>query len=153
MTPRVKQVLGWHGADNAGTLGNLAQLLNHGRLAGTGKLVILPIDQGFEHGPARSFASNPASYDPRYHFEPAILAGCNAYATPLGFVEAGVRDFAGETPLILKINNTNVRRNAADPNLAWTASVGDALRLGCCAIGFTIYPGSSQELTDHEQRP
>ena len=59
-TPRVKEILGWYGSDNPGTLTNLARLLNHGRLGGTGKLVILPVDQGFEHGPARSFAVNPA---------------------------------------------------------------------------------------------
>jgi class I fructose-bisphosphate aldolase len=146
MTPRVKEILGWYGADNPGTLANLARLLNHGRLAGTGKLVILPVDQGFEHGPARSFAANPPAYDPRYHFELAIEAGCNAYAAPLGFLEAGVRDFAGEIPLILKANDADALRDDKDPNQALTASVQDALRLGCCAVGFTIYPGSAHEL-------
>ena len=105
MTERVREVLSWYGSDNPGTLTNLARMLNHGRLAGTGKFVILPVDQGFEHGPGRSFAPNPAGYDPRYHFELALDAGCNAYAAPLGFLEAGARDFAGELPLILKVNN------------------------------------------------
>jgi len=146
MTPRVREILSWYGADNAGTLTNLARLLNHGRLAGTGKLVILPVDQGFEHGPARSFASNPPAYDPRYHFELAIEAGCNAYAAPLGFLEAGARDFAGEIPLILKTNDADSLRDESDPNQALTASVQDALRLGCCAVGFTIYPGSAHQL-------
>ena len=146
MTPRVAEILSWYGADNPGTLTNLARLLNHGRLAGTGKLVILPVDQGFEHGPARSFAPNPPAYDPRYHFELAIEAGCNAYAAPLGFLEAGAREFAGEIPLILKVNDADALLTEENPNQALTGAVADALRLGCCAIGFTIYPGSAQQL-------
>jgi len=145
MTPRVKEILGWYGADNPGTLSNLARLLNHGRLGGTGKLVILPVDQGFEHGPARSFAVNPPAYDPRYHFELAIEAGCNAYAAPLGLLEAGARDYAGEIPLILKVNNSDSLTSEREPNEAVTSSVGEALRLGCAAIGFTIYPGSAHQ--------
>jgi fructose-bisphosphate aldolase, class I len=151
LTPRVKEILSWYGADNVGTLTNLARLLNHGRLAGTGKLVILPVDQGFEHGPARSFASNPLGYDPRYHFELAIEAGCNAYAAPLGFLEAGARDFVGELPLILKVNDDDSLLAEKDPNQALTASVSDALRLGCSAIGFTIYPGSAHQLQMYQQ--
>jgi class I fructose-bisphosphate aldolase len=151
MTPRVAEILSWYGADNVGTLTNLARLLNHGRLGGTGKLVILPVDQGFEHGPARSFALNPPAYDPRYHFELAIDAGCNAYAAPLGFLEAGARDFAGDLPLILKVNDDDVLLAQADPNQALTAGVADALRLGCAAIGFTIYPGSSHQLEMYGQ--
>jgi class I fructose-bisphosphate aldolase len=151
MTPRVKEILSWYGADNVGTLSNLARLLNHGRLGGSGKLVILPVDQGFEHGPARSFALNPPAYDPRYHFELAIAAGCNAYAAPLGFLEAGARDFAGDLPLILKVNDDDVLLAQADPNQALTAGVADALRLGCAAIGFTIYPGSSHQLEMYGQ--
>jgi len=151
MTERVREILSWYGADNPGTLTNLARLLNTGRLAGTGKLVILPVDQGFEHGPARSFAPNPPAYDPRYHFELAIEAGCNAYAAPLGFLEAGVRDFAGEIPIILKANNHDVTQNEADPNQALTGTVADALRLGCAAVGFTIYPGSAHRLEMYEQ--
>lgn len=145
MTPRVREILSWYGAENVGTLTNLARMLNHGRLGGTGKLVILPVDQGFEHGPARSFAPNPPAYDPRYHFELAIAAGCNAYAAPLGFVETAARDYAGEIPLILKVNDADVLLDERNPGQALTASVGDALRLGCCAIGFTIYPGSARQ--------
>jgi fructose-bisphosphate aldolase, class I len=151
MTPRVREILSWYGADSVGTLTNLARLLNHGRLAGTGKLVILPVDQGFEHGPARSFAPNPPAYDPRYHFELAIEAGCNAYAAPLGFLEAGARDFAAEIPLILKANDADVLRDDPDPDQALTASIGDALRLGCCAVGLTIYPGSAHQLAMFER--
>ncbi len=150
MTDRVQEILSWYGSDNPGVLTNLARLLNHGRLAGTGRMVILPVDQGFEHGPGRSFGSNPAAYDPRYHFELAIEAGCNAYAAPLGFLEAGARDFAGRIPLILKANNHDLLRDEADPSQALTASVKDALRLGCAAIGLTIYPGSEHRLGMYE---
>ncbi len=142
MNERVREILGWYTSDNPGTLANLARLLNHGRLGGTGRLVILPVDQGFEHWPARSFAPNPAGYDPRYHFELAIAAGCNAYAAPLGFIEAGAADFAGEIPLILKLNNSDSLAGG-EPCPAITGSVDEALRLGCAAIGFTIYPGST----------
>ncbi len=150
MSERVKEMLGWYGADNVGTLTNLARLLNHGALAGTGKLVILPVDQGFEHGPARSFATNPAAYDPRYHFRLAIESGCNAYAAPLGFLEAGAREFPGEV-LILKLSNHDVLLEEKDPAQAITGSVQDAVRLGCVAIGFTIYPGSEHRLTMYSQ--
>jgi class I fructose-bisphosphate aldolase len=150
-TKRVKEILSWYNSDNPGTLSNLARLLNHGRLAGTGKLVILPVDQGFEHGPARSFAKNPAGYDPRYHFELGVDAGCNAYAAPLGFLEAGAAEFAGDIPLILKLNNSDSLANLPDPCSAITGSVNDALRLGCAAIGFTIYPGSSLRNEMYEQ--
>lgn len=146
MNAKVREILSWYGSDNPGTLTNLARLLGHGRLAGTGKLVILPVDQGFEHGPGRSFGANPPAYDPRYHFELAIESGCSAYAAPLGFLEAGARQFAGEIPLILKVNDHDVLLNEADPDQALTGSVADALRLGCIGIGFTIYPGSSHRL-------
>jgi class I fructose-bisphosphate aldolase len=141
MSERVREILSWYGSDNPGTKANLARLLNTGRLGGTGKLVILPVDQGFEHGPARSFAANPAGYDPRYHFELAIKAGCNAYAAPLGFLEAGAGEFAGQIPLILKLNNSD-SLSKGEPCSAITGSVDEALRLGCSAIGFTIYPAS-----------
>ena len=142
MNDRVREILSWYGSDNAGTRTNLARLLSHGKLAGTGKLVILPVDQGFEHGPARSFAPNPSAYNPLYHFELAVDAGCNAYAAPLGFLEAGVSHFAGRIPLILKLNNHDVLHEDKDPLPAVTGSVRDALRLGCSAVGFTIYPAS-----------
>jgi len=151
MTPRVKEILSWYGADNPGTLASLSRLLNHGRLGGTGKLVILPVDQGFEHGPARSFAPNPPAYDPRYHFELAIAAGCNAYAAPLGFIEAGAREYAGELPLILKLNDADSLLDETDPSQALTGSVQDALRLGASAIGFTIYPGSARQYDMFDQ--
>jgi class I fructose-bisphosphate aldolase len=143
MTDRTREILSWYSSDTPGTRTNIARLLNHGRLGGTGKLVILPVDQGFEHGPARSFAPNPPAYDPRYHFDLALAAGCNAYAAPLGFLEAGAAEYAGDIPLILKLNNSDSLSGGADPCPAITGSVDEALRLGCVAIGFTIYPASA----------
>lgn len=143
MENRVDEILSWYESDSPGVLKNLHWLMNTGNLAGTGKFVILPVDQGFEHGPARSFAKNSPGYDPHYHFELALAAGCNAYAAPLGFLEAGARKYAGQLPLILKLNNSDSLYGGANPKPAVTGSVEDALRLGCAAIGFTIYPGSS----------
>jgi fructose-bisphosphate aldolase, class I len=138
MADRIQEILSWYSSDNVGTRTNIARLLRSGKLAGTGKLVILPVDQGFEHGPARSFASNPGGYNPLYHFQLAIDAGCNAYAAPLGSLEV-----AGQIPLILKLNNHDVLHDEKDPLPSVTGSVKDALRLGCSAVGYTIYPGSS----------
>jgi fructose-bisphosphate aldolase, class I len=143
LTPAVKKILDNYESDSPGTKANLARILLQGRLGGTGKLVILPVDQGFEHGPARSFAPNPPAYDPHYHFQLAIEAGLSAYAAPLGMIEAGADTFAGQIPTILKLNSANsLARDKEAPSQAVTASVRDALRLGCSAIGFTIYPGS-----------
>ena len=151
MTPRVREILSWYGADNPAFLTDLARVLNHGRTGGSGKMVILPVDQGFEHGPARSFAKNPDGYDPRYHFELAIESGCSAYAAPIGFLEAGARDFAGEIPLILKINNSDTLWGNKAPISAMTSGIEDALRLGCAGIGFTIYPGSAERKSMYEE--
>lgn len=152
MTPRVREILSWYGADNPGVLANISRMLNHGRLAGTGKMVVLPVDQGFEHGPARSFAMNPDAYDPLYHYALAVESGCNAYAAPLGFLEAGAREFAGEIPLILKVNNSDsLYSPKGAPISALTSCVDDALRLGCAAIGFTIYPGSAERKLMYEE--
>jgi class I fructose-bisphosphate aldolase len=151
MTPRVREILSWYGADNVGVLTNLARLMNTGRLKGTGKMMILPVDQGFEHGPARSFAKNPDGYDPAYHLELAIESGCNGYAAPLGALEVCARDYAGEIPLILKINNSETLYGNSAPISALTSSVDDALRLGCAGIGFTIYPGSAERKQMYEE--
>lgn len=151
MSDRVKQILSWYESDSPGTLANLRWMLGTGTLADTGKFVILPVDQGFEHGPARSFAPNPPGYNPHYHFELALEAGCNAYAAPLGFLEAGARTFAGEIPLILKLNSHEMLHDEKNPMPAITASVEHALRLGCAAIGFTVYPGSSLNIGMYEQ--
>ncbi len=149
-TARVREILSWYSSENPGVKANLARIMNHGRLAGTGKFVILPVDQGFEHGPARSFAPNPGGYDPRYHVELAIEAGCNAYAAPLGFIEHVASDYAGEIPLILKLNNSDTLSKGHEPCSAITGSVEDALRLGCAAIGYTIYPGSGARNEQYE---
>jgi class I fructose-bisphosphate aldolase len=145
LSQRVQKILANYESDSPGTKANLARILMHGRLGGTGKLVILPVDQGFEHGPARSFAPNPAAYDPHYHFRLAIAAGLSAYAAPLGMLEAGADTFAGAIPTILKANSANsLSRDKEAANQAVTATVRDALRLGCSAVGFTIYPGSDK---------
>ena len=151
MTERVREILSWYRGENPGVLSNLYRILSQGRLSGTGKLIILPVDQGFEHGPARSFAPNPPAYDPWYHFQLAIDAGLNAYAAPLGFLEAGAAEFAGQIPLILKLNSHDVVQDEKDPLGAQTASVDDALRLGCVGIGYTIYPGTAERRLQYEQ--
>lgn len=149
-TAKVREILSWYSSENPGVKANLARMMNTGRLAGTGKFVILPVDQGFEHGPARSFAPNPGGYDPRYHVELAIEAGCNAYAAPLGFIEHVASDYAGDIPLILKLNNSDTLSKGHEPCSAITGSVEDALRLGCAAIGYTIYPGSGDRNLQYE---
>jgi len=149
ITQRVKKILDWYESDNPGSKGNLARMLMEGKLGGTGKMVILPVDQGFEHGPARSFAPNPPAYDPQYHFQIAIEAGLNAYAAPLGMIEAGASTYAGAIPTILKLNSSNSLATTKDQ--AVTGSVADALRLGCSAIGFTIYPGSEYAFDQMEE--
>ena len=149
ITQRVKKILDCYESDNPGTKANLARILMEGKLGGTGKVVILPVDQGFEHGPARSFAPNPPAYDPQYHYQLAIEAGLNAYAAPLGMLEAGADSFAGAIPTILKVNSSNSLATTRDQ--AVTAGVDDALRLGCSAIGFTIYPGSEAAFDQMEE--
>lgn len=143
ITHKVKSILDNYDSDSPGVKANLARILMQGRLGGTGKLVILPVDQGFEHGPARSFAVNPDAYDPHYHYQLAIDAGLSAYAAPLGMIEAGASRFAGQIPTIMKVNSSNsLAAGGSAPTQAITGSVSEALRLGCSAIGFTIYPGS-----------
>ncbi len=152
VTPTVRRMLSNYEAVPPGVKSNLCRILMTGRLAGSGRMIILPVDQGFEHGPARSFAANPPAYDPHYHYRMAIEAGLNAYAAPLGMLEAGADSFAGQIPTILKINSSNsLVPNSSPKDQAITSSVGDALRLGCAAIGFTIYPGSSTALEMFEE--
>jgi len=151
-TKAVQKILANYQGETPGVKANLARLLMEGRLGGTGKMIILPVDQGFEHGPARSFAPNPAGYDPHYHYQLAIDAGMNAFAAPLGMLEAGADTYAGQIPTILKCNSANSLMSAtAGKNQAITAGVDDALRLGCAAIGFTIYPGSDMALEMYEE--
>ena len=149
VTPAVKAILDKYEATSPAVKANLARILMQGKLGGTGKLVILPVDQGFEHGPARSFAVNPPAYDPHYHYQMAVDAGLSAYAAPLGPLEAGADTFAGQIPTILKVNSSNSWATSIDQ--AVTGSVSDALRLGCAAIGFTIYPGSDDIFEQMEE--
>lgn len=151
MSETVEKILSNYAGETPGVVGNLRRMLNTGTLAGTGKMVILPVDQGFEHGPGRTFEPNPAGYDPHYHAALAVKAGCNAYAAPLGFIEAVAHKYAGTLPLILKVNNSDLLGNPAAPQSALTSSVKDAVRLGCSAIGFTIYPGSPARNETYEQ--
>ena len=149
---KVQEILSHYESDNPGTKGNLARILSTGRLGGTGKMIILPVDQGMEHGPARSFAKNSAGYDPHYHWQVAIDAGLNAFASTLGMIEAGANTFAGQIPTILKMNHANsLSRLKEDADQAVVATVDDALRLGCAAIGFTIYPGSDNVFNQMEE--
>lgn len=144
MSTAVERILQNYAGENPGVIGNLRRLMTTGRLSGTGKMVILPVDQGFEHGPARSFQPNPAGYDPRYHARLAVESGCSGYAAPLGFLEAIAHEYAGAIPLVLKVNNSDVLGGTEAPISALTSSVEDALRLGCSALGYTIYPGSPE---------
>ena len=151
-TRTVRKILSHYEGETPGVKAQLCRMLMQGKLGGTGKMIILPVDQGFEHGPARSFAPNPAAYDPHYHYQLAIDAGLNAYAAPLGMIEAGADTFAGQIPTILKVNSANsLMSGTAGKNQAITGSVDDALRLGCSAIGFTIYPGSDCALDMFEE--
>ena len=142
-TKKVKNILDQYENTNAGIKANLARILMNGKLSGTGKLLILPVDQGHEHGPDKSFIVNPDAYDPTYHYRLAIEAGLNAYAAPLGFLEAGAETYSGQIPTILKINNSNSLSSVKNQSLNGT--VKEALRLGCAAVGFTIYPGSDHQ--------
>jgi class I fructose-bisphosphate aldolase len=149
ITQRVRKILANYESDSPGTKTNLARILMHGRLGGSGKLLILPVDQGFEHGPARSFAKNAPAYDPHYHFQLAVDAGLSAYAAPLGMIEAGADTFAGAIPTILKLNSSNSHATSKDQGVY--GSVADALKLGCSAIGFTFYPGSDEQFEMMEE--
>ena len=149
LTPEVRRLLDFYDGERPGVKASLARLLMHGRMGGSGKLVILPVDQGFEHGPGLSFAANPAAYDPHYLFELAIEARLSALAAPLGLLAAGADHFAGEVPLILKANNANKLGTVKDE--AVTATVRDAVELGCSAIGYTIYPGSDRQYEMFEE--
>ena len=151
MTRRVDEILSWYPSDDHRTLANLRRILEQGRTGGSGKLVVLPVDQGFEHGPGRSFAPNPPGYDPRYHAQLALDAGCSAHALPLGAAQLVAPDYAERLPLILKCNSSDGLYVGADPEPAQTADVEDAVRLECTAVGFTIYPGSAARNEMYQQ--
>ncbi len=146
ITKQISEILSWYPELTHAQRRNFLRIANHGRIGGTGKFVILPVDQGFEHGPSRSFLPNPAGFDPVYHARLATGAGCNAYAAPLGAIEAAADTIAAaHLPMILKVNSHDgMIPDSADPFPALTAWVDDALRLNCAAVGFTIYPGSAR---------
>ena len=147
LTENVKKILKGYESESPAVKANLVKILMTGKLAGTGKMLILPVDQGFEHGPAKSFAVNPAAYDPEYHVRLALDAGLNAYAAPKGMLEAISDEFRGTIPLILKANNSNsLMHKDIEPNQSITGNIQDAVYLGCTAIGFTVYPGSDNSL-------
>ncbi|MGR4000799.1 MAG: class I fructose-bisphosphate aldolase [Alphaproteobacteria bacterium] len=149
ITAKVQHILDHYDYESPAVRKHLAQILMHGRLAGSGRLVILPVDQGFEHGPARSFAANPDAYDPLYHWNIAIQARLSAFAAPLGLLEAGAHKLASEVPTILKLNSSNTIGNVQDQSI--NASPEDALRLGAVAVGLTIYPGADTSLEMYEE--
>ena len=142
-TEIVNSILNKYENTNAGIKANLGRILMNGKLGGTGRLLILPVDQGHEHGPDKSFMVNPEAYDPIYHYKLAIDAQLSAYAAPLGFLEAGAETYSGQIPTILKINSSNSLSTLK--NQSKNGTVKEALRLGCVAVGFTIYPGSDYQ--------
>ena len=125
-----------------GVLRNLSALYNHGRLAGTGYLSLLPVDQGVEHSAGASFAPNPAFFDPENIIKLAIEGGCNAVASTLGVLNSIARDYAYKIPFIVKINHNEL---LTFPNMyeqTLFASVNQAFDMGAAAVGATIYYGS-----------
>lgn len=145
-TKRIREILSYYNTENVGTLTKLSNIFTHGKLGGTGKLLILAVDQGFEHGPIKSFADNSDAYDPNYHLQLAVDMGLSACAAPLGFFETSLGNYIGQIPTILKLNHSNTLNSNKAPDQAFTASVKDALRLGSSAVGLTIYPGSDNTI-------
>jgi class I fructose-bisphosphate aldolase len=148
---KVNKILDNYKHVSPGVRSKIYTIANTGNLKGTGKFVIYPVDQGFEHGPGRSFSKNPAGYDPLYHVEFAIEAGTNAYAAPLGFIQQAAAEYPGHIPYILKVNNNDSLFKTPNPSSAITSTLEDALDLGCSAVGFTIYPGTSEKNIIFEQ--
>ncbi|MGD8576210.1 MAG: class I fructose-bisphosphate aldolase [Thiohalophilus sp.] len=123
-------------------LRNLNSIINHGRLAGTGYLSILPVDQGVEHSAGASFAPNPAYFDPANLFELAINGGCNAIASTLGVLQSVARDYAHRIPMLLKINHNELLTYPNHYDQTLFASVDQAFDMGAVAVGATVYYGS-----------
>lgn len=125
-------------------LRNLQALFNHGRLAGSGYLSLLPVDQGVEHSAGASFAPNPQFFDPQNIVELAIEGGCNGVASTMGVLAIVARKYAHKIPMILKINHNELLTypNAYDQTLF--ASVDQAFDMGACAVGATVFFGSEQ---------
>ena len=125
-------------------LRNLKSIFNHGRLAGTGYLSILPVDQGIEHSAAASFTPNPAYFDPENIIELAIRGGCNAVASTLGVLGAVSRRYAHRIPFIVKINHNELLSYPNKFDQIMFADVEQAWEMGAAAVGATIYFGSEE---------
>jgi len=125
-------------------LRNLNALYNHGRLAGTGYLSLLPVDQGVEHSAGASFAPNPAFFDPENILKLAIEGGCNAVASTLGVLNSIARDYAHKIPFIVKINHNELLTYPNTYDQTLFASVNQAFDMGAAAVGATIYFGSEE---------
>ncbi len=123
-------------------LRNLQTMFNHGRLAGTGYLSILPVDQGIEHSGGASFAPNPIYFDPVNIVQLAIAGGCNAVATTLGVLGAVAKRYAHRIPFILKFNHSELLTYPNRYDQVLFASIDQAFELGCVGVGATIYWGS-----------
>ncbi|MCI0654193.1 MAG: class I fructose-bisphosphate aldolase [Methylococcaceae bacterium] len=125
-------------------LGSLQSMFNHGRLAGTGYLSILPVDQGIEHTAGASFAPNPHYFDPENIIKLAIEGGCNAVASTLGVLGSVCRKYAHKIPFILKINHSELLTYPQQYDQTLFASVEQAFDMGAVAVGATIYYGSEE---------
>ncbi|TXI20116.1 MAG: class I fructose-bisphosphate aldolase [Nitrosomonas sp.] len=125
-------------------LRNLQLLFNHGRLAGTGYLSLLPVDQGVEHSAGASFAPNPMFFDPRHIVELAIEGGCNGVASTLGVLAAVARRYAHKIPMILKINHNELLTYPNKFDQTLFSSVNQAFDMGACAVGATVFFGSEE---------
>ena len=125
-------------------LRNLNALYNHGRLAGTGYMSLLPVDQGVEHSAGASFAPNPAFFDPENIIKLAIEGGCNGVASTLGVLNSIARDYAHKIPFIVKINHNELLSYPNEYDQTLFASVEQAFDMGAVAVGATVYFGSEQ---------
>lgn len=125
-------------------LRNMQTILDHGRLAGTGYVSILPVDQGIEHSGASAFAPNPIYFDPEAIVELAIEGGCNAVASTLGVLGSVARKYAHKIPFLVKINHNELLTYPAKYDQTLFASVEQAFEMGAVAIGATIYYGSEE---------
>ena len=125
-------------------LRNLQALYNHGRLAGSGYLSLLPVDQGVEHSAGASFAPNPMFFDPKHIVELAIEGGCNGVASTLGVLSIVARHYAHKIPMILKINHNELLTYPNKFDQTLFASVDQAFDMGACAVGATVFFGSEE---------
>ena len=129
---------------NTPTLNNFQILLNHGRLAGTGYLSILPVDQGIEHTAGASFAPNPLYFDPENIIRLAVEGGCNAVASTFGVLGSVARKYAHKIPFIVKLNHNELLSYPNTYNQIMFGSVKEAWNMGAVAVGATIYFGSEE---------